>query len=212
MNPNQRNRVIALVAFGVPGAFLIWYNVFRETPEHRLYMEKQKNKPATAASVPGETPVSPAAGPAVASTAPAGGPARARFQKADVNIDELIAGIKEVDFDYDAVAMDTDPLTPLVGPFAPQHVATTDVPGAPSLAARQDVQMLVRNIHVTGIMWDKYDPMAVVVFPVQGEKTSEVVSRGYKFPDMDVSVHDIETDRIILNINGVLVPIELEER
>ena len=103
-------------------------------------------------------------------------------------------------------------MTPLVGPFAQTRVATAEGAWVEGPAIRQDVQALVRNIRVTGIMWDKRDPMAVVSFPIQGEQVSEIITRGYTFPELGVTVHDIETDRVVLNINGVLVPIELEER
>ncbi|MCC6487793.1 MAG: hypothetical protein IT364_09860 [Candidatus Hydrogenedentes bacterium] len=230
MNPKQRNRVIVLVVLGVIVVFLLWWQIFRETPEQRAYRENyERSRTQTAtATVPGAEDAGasegapaappaaePGAAPEPAPAAPAGGqPAvgGSKFQQSDVNIDELIAGIKEVDFDYDEVAADINPMTPLVGPFAPPRVATTEGAAGEGPAIRQDVQALVRNIRVTGIMWDARDPMAVVSFPVQGEQVTEIVTRGYAFPDMGVTVHDIETDRVKLNINGMLVPIELEER
>lgn len=222
--------MIVLAVLGVIVVFLLWWQIFRETPEQRAYRENyERSRTQTAsatdtgvpdAGVPeGGAAVAPAAEPgaapgpdpaAPAGAAPAGG--GPRIQQSDVNIDELVAGIREVDFDYDEVAADTNPMTPLVGPFAPQRVATAEGGPGEGPAIRQDVQALVRNVRVTGIMWDKRDPMAVVSFPIQGEQVTEIITRGYAFPDLGVTVHDIETDRVILNINGVLVPIELEER
>lgn len=215
MNPKQRRNVIILVVVGFLMAGVLYWQFFTESDFDRQYRENQERAAAGAPeAVPGAAPVPGAATPAPVAAAPGGAVAvqASAFQKADVDIDELIAGIKEVDFDYDAVAADVNPMTPLVGPFAPKRVAASEDGGPESVAARQDIQALIRNLRVTGIMWDQYDPMAVVRFPVQGETISEVVTRGFEFPDMGVTVHDIETDRVILNINGVEVPIELEER
>ncbi len=214
MNPKQRRNVIILIVLGVATLGVLYWQFFTESDFDRQYRENLAKT-----SVPGAdaTPAASTPSPAATAAAPATGAAPAAqasaFQKADVNIDELIAGIKEVDFDYDQVAMDVNPMTPLVGPFAPQRIAATgEEGGSEATPMRHDIQALVRTLKVTGIMWDKYDPMAVVSFPVQGETISEVVTRGFEFPDMGVTVHDIEKDRVILNINGVEVPIELEER
>ncbi len=229
MNPKQRNKVIILIVLGVIVVFLLWWQLFRPTEQDRIYQENlAKSRAQTAgvtdvaatgagaadAGVPGgEEAAAPGVAPAPAAAGPAAAPAGGtQIQRSDVNIDELVAGIKAVDFDYDEVAADINPMTPLVGPFAPPRVATAEGAGVEGPAIRQDVQALVRNIRVTGIMWDKRDPMAVVSFPIQGEQVSEIITRGYTFPELGVTVHDIETDRVVLNINGVLVPIELEER
>lgn len=220
MNPKKRRNVIILIVLGILTLVVIYRQVFTESDFDRQYRENQEKAAAQQTATPdapeaptGTPAATPAAVPAAATPA-AGAPAQgSAFQRADVNIDELIAGIKEVDFDYDEVAADVNPMTPLVGPFAPQHVADGAEGGTESMMAqRQDVQKLVRNLTVTGIMWDQFDPMAVVRFPVQGEMISEVVTRGFEFPELGVTVHDIETDRVTLNVNGMLVPIELEER
>lgn len=211
MNPKQRRNVIILILLGLVTAVVVYRQVFRESEQDRIYRENQAKSQSDPAAVPGAAATSdaaPAAGPATGAAAPQG----SAFQRADVDIDELIAGIKEVDFDYDEVAADVNPMTPLVGPFAPQRLASTESGAQEAVAQRPDIQALIRNLRVTGIMWDQYDPMAVVRFPVQGEMISEVVTRGFEFPDMGVTVHDIETDRVTLNVNGMLVPIELEER
>ena len=216
MNPKQRRNVIILIVLGIVTLGILYWQLFTESDFDRQYRENQEKAAAgTTDTAPGAaTPVPGAATPAPVAAAPGGAVVAqaSAFQKADVNIDELIAGIKEVDFDYDAVAADVNPMTPLVGPFAPKRVTASEDGGPEAVQVRQDIQQLVRNLRVTGIMWDQYDPMAVIRFPVQGETISEVVTRGFEFPDLGVTVHDIQTDRVILNINGVEVPIELEER
>ncbi len=220
MNPKQRRNVIILVVLGIATLGVLYWQFFTESEFDRQYRENQEKAATQPAATPG-APAAPAGTPAVTpaatqagATPAAGAPAQgSAFQRADVDIDELIAGIKEVDFDYDEVAADVNPMTPLVGPFAPQQIAQGESADGPeSIAQRQDIQKLVRNLTVTGIMWDQFDPMAVVRFPVQGELISEVVTRGFEFPDMGVTVHDIETDRVTLNVDGMLIPIELEER
>ncbi|GMV94794.1 MAG: hypothetical protein AMXMBFR82_45720 [Candidatus Hydrogenedentota bacterium] len=220
MNPKQRRNVIILVVLGIATLGVLYWQFFTESEFDRQYRENQEKAAAQPAATPG-APAAPAGAPAAtpaatpaAATPAAGAPAQgSAFQRADVDIDELIAGIKEVDFDYDEVAADVNPMTPLVGPFAPQQIAQGEsAGGAETMAQRQDIQKLVRNLTVTGIMWDQFDPMAVVRFPVQGEVISEVVTRGFEFPELGVTVHDIETDRVTLNVDGMLIPIELEER
>jgi hypothetical protein len=211
VNPKQRRNVIILVVLGLATAVVVYLQVFKESEQDRIYRENQAKSQSEPAAVPGAPAATPAAVSAAAGTGAAATQGSA-FQRADVDIDELISGIKEVDFDYDEVAADVNPMTPLVGPFAPQRLASTESGAQEVVVQRPDIQALIRNLRVTGIMWDQYDPMAVVRFPVQGEMISEVVTRGFEFPDMGVTVHDIETDRVTLNVNGMLVPIELEER
>ena len=61
-------------------------------------------------------------------------------------------------------------------------------------------------------LWDKYDPMAVVTFPINGELVSEVITRGYQFPESKIVVNDIDESRVVLDANGTLVSLQLEER
>jgi len=52
----------------------------------------------------------------------------------------------------------------------------------------------------------------VVAYPAKGQLTSEVVTRGFEFPDMGIKVIDIEQERVILDSNGTQVSLQLEER
>ena len=85
-------------------------------------------------------------------------------------------------------------------------------PGITTAMAQGDPLSLVRSIRITGILWDKYDPMAVVTFPMNGELTSEVISRGFEFPNSGIVVNDIDQTRVVLDANGTLVSLQLEER
>ncbi|MFA6244617.1 MAG: hypothetical protein WC655_26980 [Candidatus Hydrogenedentales bacterium] len=210
MNP-QRKKLIILAAVGVVALIFIFKAVFSESETDRLYREnfQKAERDRAAGNVPGG-PAAPGA-PTGAATSGAGqangtgaGPSRSQFQKAEVDIDALIASIKEVDFDYELDRARINPMTPLVGPMAPMRLAVPK-PGEEGQATTQeDVQMLIRGLRVTGILWDKRDPMAVI--------NEDIVSRGFVFPDTGVKVHDIEKNRVILNVNNVLVPLEMEER
>ena len=140
---------------------------------------------------------------------------KSQFQKAAVDVNQLIASIQEITFDYDTDRMQVNPMTPLVGPSAHQVLASTtpggEGPGT-TFAPGGDSQTILRTFRVTGILWDKGDPMAVVAYPAKGQLTSEVVTRGFEFPDMGIKVIDIEQERVILDANGTQVSLQLEER
>jgi hypothetical protein len=203
VNPKQKRNAIILGVLGLVAAYFIYKNVFGETEQDRIYRENMAKSAAQQAAGPADGAA--AAGPAV----------KSQFQKASVDIDQLIASIKEISFNYDTDRMQVNPMTPLVGPSAHQALAsatsTGETPGA-SLASGGDSQAILRTFRVTGILWDKRDPMAVVTYPVKGQLTSEVVARGYTFPDLNIKVIDVEQERVILDAGGTQVSLQLEER
>lgn len=205
MNPKQKRNAIILGVLGVVAAFFVFRAIFGESEQDRIYRENAaKSASQKAAAGPAEGP-SAGGGPAV----------KSQFQKAAVDIDQLIASVKEIAFDYDTERMPTNPMTPLVGPAAHKALVSGapagETPGV-SLAGGSDSQTVLRTFRVTGILYDKRDPMAVVSYPVRGQLTSEVVTRGYAFPDLDIKVLDIEQERVILSVNGAQVSLQLEER
>ncbi|MCC6152464.1 MAG: hypothetical protein IT367_01830 [Candidatus Hydrogenedentes bacterium] len=212
MNPKQKRNAIILGVLGVALVFVFYRQFFGETEEQRTYRLNMEKAAADKAAgvVPG---AAPAAGNAAAT--PAGGPAvKSQFQKAAVDVNQLIASIQEITFDYDTDRMQVNPMTPLVGPSAHQVLASTtpgsEAPG--TFAPGGDSQTILRTFRVTGILWDKRDPMAVVAYPMKGQLTSEVVTRGFEFPDLGIKVIDIEQERVILDANGTQVSLQLEER
>jgi hypothetical protein len=163
------------------------------------FAEAQKQMTAGAPQSASAGAQSPSEGVAAAA------PAKSQFKKADVDVAVLAASIQQVDFDYDAARTRVNPMTPLVGPMAPMRLAAAAGDQKGGLAPGQpDIQALVRNIKVTGILWEKRNPLAVV--------NDEVVSRGHVFQETGVTIQDIERDRVIVSINDVQVPIEMEER
>lgn len=210
MNPKQKRNAIVLGVLGLAFAFVLFRQFFGETAEQRQYRENMEKSEAQQAA--GEAPA-PDAVPAAAE--PGAAPVtKSQFQKAAVDVDQLIKGVQVVAFDYDTDRMQTNPMTPLVGKSAHQALASAggpgDAPGGATIAG--DAQTVVRTFRVTGILWEKRDPMAVVSYPVKGELTSEVVTRGYTFPDTKIVVVDVEQDRVVLDASGTQVSLQLEER
>lgn len=202
MNQQQLIRAGVLAVLGLVLVFVLYRQFFGGAAGPAQVADAGA---ATQSAAPG----GPSAG------APAAPPAagQSQFRRAAVNLDELIASIQDVQFDYDAERTMANPMTPLVGPWAPSRLAVTtgDESEAP-LATRMGTRTAIQNMRLTGIIYNERDPMAVVTYPFQGELVNEVVTRGYEFAGMGVRVNDIERDRILLNVDGVLVPIELQER
>lgn len=210
MNPNQKRNAIILGVLGVVLAFVVYRFVFSESEQDRIYRENMaKSAAQPAAGTTDSAVTAPDGSPGAAAPA-----VRSQFQKAAVDVDLLSNSIQEISFDYDTERMQMNPMTPLVGPSAHVAMATSSAgesPGA-SPAFGGDAQTVLRAFRVTGILYDKGDPMAVVAYPMKGQLTSEVVTRGYEFPDMNIQVIDIEQERVILDANGTQVSLQLEER
>ena len=114
------------------------------------------------------------------------------FQEVDVDIDELLQGIQVVNFDYDLERTDRNPMSPLVGTL----VLSEDLP-----AAQARVVDALRK-SVTGIVWDRFDPFAVV--------DNEVVHIGYIYPD-GIQVHTINPNSVVFKVGDALVSIDMKE-
>ncbi len=110
------------------------------------------------------------------------------------NLDQLLAGIKEVTFDYRRVAGDRP--SPMQPKIATRPVI--DDPGGGQQMRSYDVQRL----RVTGIIWDETSPYAVV--------EGEVVWNGYDYGN-GLRVLAIEKDRVTFDLDGFEIPVEMEE-
>lgn len=208
----QTKKLIFLGVLGVVALFVVLRPFLSESEEQRKYREnvEKAERDRAAGLVPGgPASAQPAAAKPGGTTPPAGAAngtaaSRSQFQRAEVDIDALIASIQEVTFDYDEERTRINPMTPLVGPMAPMRLAVSQDGEETGPASQEDVLQLIRGLRLTGILWDKRDPMAVI--------NDDIVARGFLFEDTGVKVHDIEKDRVILNVNDVLVPLEMEER
>lgn len=184
MDPNMRKNIIAGVLFVVAIGVVIYQLGFAGgTPP-----PDGGGAPAPAVGAAG----TPATAPGAATQAAAAGQAL-RLTKVDVNIDELLAGVKEVTFDYDAMRIDRDPLAALVGGPLAQKNGIPDVFGGRGEILRKKI---------TGIIFDANNPIAVV--------DDEVVGVGYTYPN-GVKVHAIEKDKVIFQLGDSLIPVEMKE-
>ena len=185
MDPNMRKNIIAGVLFVVAIGVVIYQLGFAGgTPP-----PDGGGAPAPAAGAVG-TPA--AAAPGTAAPAAAAGQAL-RLTKVDVNIDELLAGVKEVTFDYDAMRIDRDPLAALVGGIVNPKTGVPEVFGGRGEILRKKI---------TGIIFDANNPLAVV--------DDEVVGVGYTYPN-GVKVQAIEKDKVIFQLGDSLIPVEMKE-
>jgi hypothetical protein len=119
--------------------------------------------------------------------------------RTEINVDELLAGIQEVDFDYDRERIPRDVLTPLVGAVsAPkeeqQEMATELVPPA--------ILGDILSKAVSGIVWDANRPVAIV--------DNEIVYPGYQYPD-GTTVESIKPDAVVFKVGDSLIQVELKE-
>lgn len=140
----------------------------------------------------------PAAGaggvPAPAVAAPvAAGEAPTRLTSVNVNIDELLKGVQEVSFDYEAMRIDRDPLDPLVGQIRDQNALP--VTGASGV-------LEIKRKRITGILYDEKNPQAVV--------DDEVVGIGHVYPN-GVKVIEIQKDKVIFQLGDSPIPVEMKE-
>ncbi len=126
---------------------------------------------------------------------------KTQIKKADVNIEELLAGIKEVDFDYDKERLARDPLMPLVGTMV-KTKGEGEEGGAEQGSVPQATPVTVMNKVVSGILWDANRPMAVV--------DNEVVYPGYTYADGTV-VESIERDLVVFRVGDSLIQVQLKE-
>ncbi len=174
MTPEQRKQVIMVVlVIGAIGVVL-YQLLFTSITTPSLGGDAQ-NTAATTTS---------------RSTTPSAQPVT--FQEVDVNIDDLLQGIQVVNFDYDLERTDRNPMSPLVGTL----MLSEDLPTAQARV----VDALRKS--VTGIVWDEFDPFAVV--------DNEVVHIGYVYPD-GIQVHTINPNSVVFKVGDALVSIDMKE-
>ena len=193
---SPKTQITILVVVGVLLAGVIGYQLVRKEPPPPSVggtVAKTQGAAKTGAVPPSPTGT---AAKGESASASASSP-QTRIRKVDVNIDELLANIKEVDFDYEKGRLPRDPMAPLVGTLtrkAPE--GTEEQPAAPPTAVQ------VMNKVVSGIVWDERRPLAVV--------DNEVVYPGYVYAD-GVTVESIERDRVVFKVGDSLIQNPLKE-
>lgn len=196
----QKKQLIILAVLGVVLVGAVVYQLFiakEAAPPGNLGKQAGASAPATPGAKP--APAKPGAGTAPAATpATAPGEQGTQLKRADVDIDALLAGIKEVDFDYDRDRMPRDPMRPLVGQVSKMDQGGE---GGGEAVPPATVGQVMGKV-VSGIVWDKARPVAVV--------DNEIVYPGFQYPDGTV-VDAIERDRVVFKVGDSLIQVELEE-
>lgn len=176
MNPNQRNRAIALGVLGVVMLVVIYMNFFRGAP-------------------------APAAGaqPAAAAVQP-GAPIQSVFENVELNVASLTENIQEVDFVYDTNQQARDPMMPLIGSSAFELSLPGDNPDLPSIQNDQLIYSANRK-EVTGIMYDEKLPLAVIHTPGDGaEAGDQIANVGFEFGNGGIVVSEIGVNYVVLTV------------
>jgi hypothetical protein len=187
---NQRSVVLVGLIVVLAGVFY-WF-VLREDPKMREARERM--------AAGAQQPMGPA-GAEAASGAPGAVP-QSKFQRVEVNLDELLSRIQEVEFDYDRERMARNPMTPLVGPEAAPRTLDAEAAAPGDTSSTRMTEVMARQMRLTGIIWESTNPLAII--------EDEVVSQGYEFPQ-GVVVEAIEPDRVMLRFKDSLIPLMLKE-
>jgi hypothetical protein len=182
----QQKKVIVVVALLVMLVGVLIFQFARKAPGPPAI----QNPPVTKA---GGAPA-----PAGKVAAPAEAP-KTQIKKTDINIDSLLAGIREVDFDYDKERMPRDPMAPLVGTLTKTRGG--EEPGKEQPVAPATAVQVMSKV-VSGIVWDAKRPIAVV--------DNEVVYPGYEYPDGTV-VASIERNQVVFKVGDSLIQVPLKE-
>jgi len=206
-------KIAIIVVLGIAFVSVLWWQLRPSEEERRIRENFAKSQtqmaqgqtPAATTSAPANAAQASRQGTATAPAAPAPGaqPASASqqsksvFKKSNVDLDALLASVKEVDFDYQKERTERNPMRPLVGKNTPSVVAAG---GRPVMS--HAAEAIVRAMRVTGIVYNPKDPLAVI--------NDQVVRKGNAF-DSNLVVEDIEPTRVLLRANDAVIPIEMEE-
>lgn len=193
MDQKQIRKFVALGILSVVAAIALFLQ-FRPSAEDRLIQETYRKEQELAALKPATaTPQQAAAASTVQS----------QFQRANVEIEDLLAGVQRENFMYDDVRIQRNPMQPLVGAGAPPDFESSATAQTSDEVLSERITQAIRSMRITGIIWDEVYPVAVV--------NDEIVYNGYVFTDTGIRVASIESTRIILQINETEFPVELEE-
>ncbi|MFO7976040.1 MAG: hypothetical protein R6V12_15555 [Candidatus Hydrogenedentota bacterium] len=219
MNKNVTKTVfLVILALGL--GFVLYKNFFTESPEERerrerleATIEARQSGASPSTDSGASTGEGASAGPAAAGPIP---------EEEAIDIKQLTASIKEVEFDYEDARKEEqmrNPMAPLVGPYVAQApLSATDDQGAVSESEEVAIAAIRRNLRLAGIMWHPTDPIAII--------NNEVIPKGYTFPgemfrtarshsgilENGVSVERITQNSVILKYKDSEITLELKER
>lgn len=190
MNPKQTKQIVIGAILVVVLLFVIWFQFFRagSTPPPPAGNKAAKAEKAGKSAKATKGKAEDAEGP------------RSRFQE-DINLDELLAQVRDVDFDYDLVRAGRNPMMPLVGvSFVKTQQKGSD--GASDGQLDFETMSYAQRMRLTGIIWDAAEPMAVL--------DNVVVGIGYQFPN-GIVVESMTEDQVVLNVKGTKITKELNK-
>lgn len=91
-------------------------------------------------------------------------------------------------------------------PMEPMALTPTDLRDGIPVVDTQEVRDMIKNVReksVSAIIYDNVRPMAVI--------DDEIVEVGYVYSDGMVKVHAIEPNRVIFEVDQMLVPVDMKE-
>jgi len=113
-------KIVFLAILGLVAAYFVVTRVLTESPEDKQWREQYEanQKARESGQAPAATAAAGSGGASTAAPAAAGSPAAA--STAAIDFEQLASGIKEIEFDYDAIRKTEqrrNPMAPLVGPY-----------------------------------------------------------------------------------------------
>ena len=144
-----------------------------------------------AATIPTATTTTASAGSNSRGAVGANPKAPTKLNIVDIDIDALLAGVEEVDFDYESAKVARPPMMPLAGRVLGNVV--------------RPQQPIIDKV-VTGIVWGPLNPVAII--------DGLVVGVGYIYPKKDerdplTQVLSIERNRVWFKIGQAELPVDI---
>ena len=202
MNPQDRKKIIFAVVLVIVLIGVIVLQVMKGgTPPPKkpaATATSQAGSKSGAAKSPVKPTVTAAGKPAAPGAFFPGKSETTELKTTDKDIDQLLANVKEVDFDYDRERVPRDPMMKLIGKTfgaAEEKQDNTESLRNPTVIA------YMKKV-VSGIMWDDKKPLAIV--------DNEVVGSGYQYPDGGV-VKSITRDQVVFQVGDSLIEVPLKE-
>lgn len=214
-------KIVFLAILGLVAAYFVVTRVLTESPEDKQWREQYEanQKARESGQAPAATAAAGSGGASTAAPAAAGSPAAAGA--AAIDFEQLASGIKEIEFDYDAIRKTEqrrNPMAPLVGPYVAPAVMAASGPGeAANTNDEAIVSAIRRNLLLSGIMWHPTAPVAII--------NNEAIPAGYTFPNEmfrtarsasgledAVTVKSMTQHSVILKYKDSEITLELKER
>lgn len=216
MNKNTK-KIVFLVILGLIAGYFVVTRVLSESPEDKQWREQYEANQK--ARVAGQTPAGPAESRGAQAVDAASSPAAAGTAKID--LEELALGIKEIDFNYDAVRKAEqcrNPMAPLVGPYVARAELVASATGETVNTSDEAIVAAIRrNLLLSGIMWHPTAPVAII--------NNEAIPTGHRFPnemfrtaraagglDEAVTVTSMTQHSVLLKYKEAEITLELKER